>query len=333
MTLREIAKALNLSPTTVSLALSGEDGKHHLSPKTVARVREFAQQAGYVPNRLAIKLFSKKEDQTVGVLFLQGAADDRTLPLLNKVMQYLTVNHCEFQVHSCQDFYANPRAYANTLRYMRSVGLRIIVIIGPLNLKYSIDPMLYEGLKVYAMDFDENGIGTPSVFQSVGLCNRKEFHVWLVRTLLERGQGPLLIDKSVRNCLDDWKEEYGVVLEEPRSADEDLFSCGKELAELAFELLHKGRCRTILSHNDRIATGMMAGLLEHKVRIPEEIQIIGYNNSAYADFTAVPLTSIRTPAEHHTFQALEHLVKGTPLPHVLYSPLELVQRQSSYPLT
>jgi len=331
MTIREIAKELHLSTATVSLALSGEGSKYNLSSKTVERVREFARQSGYVPNRLAIKLFRKKADQTIGILFLQGSADDRTMPVLNHAMCYLTENHREFQVYSCQDFYLNPLAYATTLRYMRSMGIRTIVIIGPLTQNYSMDPKLYEGLEVYAMDFNEEVIGIPSVFQSVGLCNRKEFHTQMVETLLAQGRGPILTVNAVRFLVNGWQDSYGIAVNNPKSMTEDFFLFGKNLSEYAAELFRQGKCRTFLSHNDRIAIGMISGLLERGIRVPEDIQVIGYNDSEYADYTAVPLTSVRSPAERHTLQALEHLVKGTPLPPVLFSPLEVVQRKSSYP--
>ncbi len=329
MTIREIAKELKLSTATVSLALSGEGAKYNLSAKTVERVREFAKKSGYVPNRLAIKLFGKKVDQTIGLLFMQGSADDRTTPLLNHAMRYLTDNHREFQVYSCHDFYSNPAAYVNTLQYMRGMGLRIIVIIGPLNQNYSMDPRLYEGLEVYAMDFDETAIGIPPFFRSVGLCNRREFHTRLVHALIAQGQGPILTQNAVRFMVDDWKDEYGVALPDPTDMSKDFFAIGQNLCQTAVELFRQGRCRTFLSHNDRIATGMMSALLAKGIRIPEDIQIIGYNDSEYADYTAIPLSSVRSPAESHTLQALEHLVKGTPLPRTLFSPLKLVQRKSS----
>ena len=332
MTIRELAKALNLSTATVSLALSGEGERYNLSSKTVARVQEFAKQSGYVPNRLAIKLFGKKADQTIGVLFLQGSSDDRTLPVLNQVMQYLEENDREFQVYSCHDFYLKPSAYATTLRYMRGMGIKKIVIVGLVNQNYPMDPALYEGLEIYAMDFDERVIGIPPFFRCVGLCNRQEFHTWLVQTVIAQGRGPILTQAAIRYYIDDWTDDYGVCVEDPKDLQVDLFAYGRKLSERAVELFRQGRCRTFLSHTDRIATGMIAGLLEAGLRVPEDIQVIGYNDSEFAGYTAVPLTSVRSPAKRHTIQALEHLVKKTPLPQVLFSPLELVQRKSSYPL-
>lgn len=332
MTIRELAKALKLSPATVSLALSGEGVKYNLSAETIARVREFAEQSGYVPNRLAIKLFSKEADQTIGVLFLQGSSDDRTMPVLSRVMRYLEENNREFQVYSCHDFYLNPSAYATTLRYMRGMGLKKILIVGTVNQNYPMDPALYEGVEIYAMDFDAAGIGIPPFFRSVGLCNRQEFHTWLVRAVIAQGRGPILTQAAIRYYVDGWTDDYGVFVKNPDDLNTDLFAYGRKLSEYAAELFRQGRCRTFLSHTDRIATGMLNGLLERGLRVPEDIQVIGYNDSEYAGYTAVPLSSVRSPAERHTLQALEHLVKGTPLPKVLRAPLELVQRKSSYPL-
>ena len=52
----------------------------------------------------------------------------------------------------------------------------------------------------------------------------------------------------------------------------------------------------IFCANDIVALGVMKGLLDQGVRIPEQISLIGYDDITFAPSAAIPLTSIAQPA-------------------------------------
>ena len=68
----DVAKALQLSETTVSRALSG---KGRISSETRRRVKEFAEQGGYVPNSIAQSLVTSK-CSTIAFLMTYAPMDD-----------------------------------------------------------------------------------------------------------------------------------------------------------------------------------------------------------------------------------------------------------------
>ncbi len=72
VTLRDVAKAANVSITTASRALAGYPD---VSPRTRARVRQIAQQLGYTPDFIAQNLV-RREPTLVGVYI-----DDQGIPL------------------------------------------------------------------------------------------------------------------------------------------------------------------------------------------------------------------------------------------------------------
>jgi DNA-binding LacI/PurR family transcriptional regulator len=63
-TIKEIAKILNVSTSTVSRALKGHPG---ISPVTTDRVRKVAGEQDYIPNQSAIS-FNKKRSYTLGLI-------------------------------------------------------------------------------------------------------------------------------------------------------------------------------------------------------------------------------------------------------------------------
>ncbi len=135
---------------------------------------------------------------------------------------------------------------------------------------------------------------------------------------------------AVRVLIPDWKEEYGTVLEDV--SPWDAFRVGRDYGRKVAAAFRAGKCRTAIFHNDRIAMGAMEVLLQEGIRIPGDVQIFGYNDSEFDDFTAVPLTSVRSPAGEMTMRVLRHLVENTPLPKSENSKLLLVQRGSTLPL-
>jgi len=68
ITLDELAAELSLSPTTVSLALSGKSRTYRISEKTTIRIKEAAERLGYTPNHMARAMRRGKSD-TIGVIF------------------------------------------------------------------------------------------------------------------------------------------------------------------------------------------------------------------------------------------------------------------------
>jgi LacI family transcriptional regulator len=66
---------------------------------------------------------------------------------------------------------------------------------------------------------------------------------------------------------------------------------------LATELLDRGGPlpTAVFAHNDTMAIGAMATFRERGIRVPEDISVIGYNDSPLTDQIEPPLTTVRLP--------------------------------------
>src|SRR5688572_27118803 len=56
ISLKDIAAAVRVSPSTVSLVLNGKGKKMRISEQLEKRIREFAEKSGYQPNKIAVSL-------------------------------------------------------------------------------------------------------------------------------------------------------------------------------------------------------------------------------------------------------------------------------------
>ncbi|ANF33007.1 LacI family transcriptional regulator [Leifsonia xyli] len=89
----------------------------------------------------------------------------------------------------------------------------------------------------------------------------------------------------------------------------------------------------VFAANDLIAIGLLQTLLQHGIRVPEDIALIGYDDIAFASASAVPLSSIRQPSHEIGSTAMDLLLQLTDQPdaspvHVEFQP-SLVARAST----
>ena len=94
----------------------------------------------------------------------------------------------------------------------------------------------------------------------------------------------------------------------------------------------------IVCFNDQQALAVMTALKELRIRVPDEISIIGNDDIYYAKIYPVPLTTIRAPQEEIGRQAAEILIRNiesqtlVPIERVVLET-EFVVRESSRVLT
>jgi LacI family transcriptional regulator len=68
---------------------------------------------------------------------------------------------------------------------------------------------------------------------------------------------------------------------------------GRRLALLALDRSPEERPTALFAHNDMMAVGALSALAERGLRCPEDISLVGYNDSPLTDHLAPPLTTVR----------------------------------------
>lgn len=106
--------------------------------------------------------------------------------------------------------------------------------------------------------------------------------------------------------------------------------------ELTEALIRSGPPEAIFAANDMIAIGVLHALHEHGLRIPEDVAVVGFDNTLGAEFLIPSLTTVAQPFAEVGRAALRHLVDlldgGTPAakaPRALVP--RLVVRRSTRP--
>lgn len=90
-------------------------------------------------------------------------------------------------------------------------------------------------------------------------------------------------------------------------------------------------CTAVVCYNDEVANNLVAICLEQGIKVPEDISIIGIDDSNLATYCEVPITSAKNPIKDlGKIAALEMLemIKGHPVPKATELDPQIVNRHS-----
>lgn len=87
----------------------------------------------------------------------------------------------------------------------------------------------------------------------------------------------------------------------------------------------------IFGSNDYIVIGIMQGLRQAGVPVPQKMSIVGFDDMPLTELFSPPLTAVRQPIEalgRQGFQALYSLLSGQQPPMLTMLPVQLIERES-----
>lgn len=110
---------------------------------------------------------------------------------------------------------------------------------------------------------------------------------------------------------------------------------GRGGAEQLLALPRKQRPDAIFAANDLIALGVLQALTLAKVRVPEDIALIGYDDIEFAASAAIPLSSVHQPALELGRRAAELLLReiagdnDAEPQHIVFEPTVVIRESTS----
>ncbi|MDD3153766.1 MAG: LacI family DNA-binding transcriptional regulator [Victivallaceae bacterium] len=313
--IREIAQALHCSPSTVSRVLSGRDGMVKIGEKTRKRILDYCHTHDYHPSIHAVRFFSKRS-RMIGFLCNDNLFHDD----LNMAKSMFTVcRELAKRKYRCLPLLNTPAFLAKReyLSIFNSMEIDALIVWGAFgDCRYLEE--LREGGRPFLMLTNRCGD-----FPSVSVNQRKPAFE-LARHCRQQGAGKFAIlnfsgGDSFRQRQEGFEEALAGCEIKFFPCEQNRF-CGYELTG---ELL-KYAPDAVLCGNDDTAIGVERGLLEHGVRIPEDMMLTGGDNLAGAEYCPVPISTFDQKAAECASccvdMLLAHLEEGAELvSHVLDS--------------
>jgi len=332
VTIRDVAKKLNLSITTVSRALDGYDD---VADHTRQRVTQVARKMGYVPSRAARQLRRQQAD-VIGYI-LPASGSHFTDPFFSEFIAGLgdeaTSHNYDLLVST-----ATPDSSAEHAIYERWVRSRLIdgIILSRMRLRDWRAKYLTEN----NFPFVAHGHTHQRLkFPYIEVDSRAGFEL-LVKHLVERGHKRIAyIGAPARFTLQtDRLDGYRSGLEathirfDPGLVGEgDLSRTGGYDAALRLFDLPKPPT-AIIGVNDLTAIGAMRAARERGLMVGKDIAIAGYDGTDDSEHTQPPLTTLRQQVYEIARQLAQMLIAriaGEPVQARLIIQPELVVREST----
>lgn len=329
ITLKDVAARAGVSRSAVSRAFT--EGAS-VSPRTRAKVEAAAKELGYAPNALASSLTTGRT-KLIGLI-----VNNFHNPLILEVFDLFT--------RGLQDRGLRPLLVNLTGATDPEASLRMLR-------QYSVDGVIVASSTLpstFAEAFRTAGLPVVHAFgrraaapavHVVGIdnvaCGRMAAHALLRRGYRRLGflggpEGATSTQDRALGFLDEIAGHPGIAASASYASDYT-FDAGRD--EM-LRLLTTAPAEAYFCGDDLLAVGAMSAILDHGLKVPGDIGLIGLNDMEMSRWQNIGLTTIRQPVEQIIGAAIELIAATieTPdrAPELRLFPCTIVERRTLRPL-
>ena len=301
ISIKELADMAGVSIATISRVINRKGG---YSRETEQKIRALIKEKSYQQNVNARSLRTQKS-QSIGVI-LPDISNEFFAKIVQAIeKQAIKYNYSVFICNTNENIEIEKR-HLNSLTGQLVDG--IIYIGGEIKLeKYEHEvkvPIIY--VDRYT---DDKEIYVESDNYYGGYLATKE--------LIESGCTKIAIMKDMRRISSAHKRYQGFInaLKDYKVKIDDKLICEvevvgyKEAKEKTLELLDAGQIFDgVFATNDAMALGVMMALNERRIKVPEEVKIVGFDNISATEIAGIPLTTINQNKQKMGEMAVELLM-------------------------
>ncbi|MBL7864052.1 MAG: LacI family DNA-binding transcriptional regulator [Cyclobacteriaceae bacterium] len=336
VTIKDIARELGISPSTVSRALKDHPD---ISAKTKEAVNALAEKLNYQPNIVALNLRQKKT-YTIGVI----------IPELVHFFFSTVISGIEDVAYQAgysvilaqsNESYEREKTDIKALFNSRVDGMLISVSRETKDFEH-IESVINKGIPVvfYDRTYKSPQYSNVVVDDYIGA---KE----AVSHLIDQGYTRIAFLEGSPGLVitNDRKRGYADALREHKLEVKDVY-----IQECATGSLEEGKRATkkllsmpvppeaIFAANDPMATGAMQSIKEKGLRIPQDLGVVGFSNWSYGSLIEPSLTTVDQPGFEMGQEAARLLIRqielsdknqGDPQPETKVLKTRLIVRDSS----
>jgi LacI family transcriptional regulator len=309
VTIKDIARALGISTSTVSRALRDS---HEISPETKQLVLDCAEKLNYRPNPIALSL-KERRSRSIGVIVCE-IANNFFSQVINGIESIAYDRGYNVIVSQSRESYERE---VIDLQYLasRSVDGLLISLSTETNDLSHLKSLHAKGLPIVFFDRITEEINTHRVIvdnfrgaydatehliknghKRIAVISNSEF----LSITHERvaGYKEALIangyevnEHYVQHCF-----YGGMIFEEIEDAINKLFT-------------QRNKPDAIFATSDKLTTGCLKTLKRRGLKVPDDVSVVGFSNTDIAELIDPPLTVVRQPAIEMGKAAIELLLQ------------------------
>lgn len=327
-TIEEVAAAAGVSRSTVSRVVNGSTA---VSPSALESVRRAISELNYVPNRAARSLARR---QTLAIALVVPEDTTRFFgdPFLASVVSGINsrISRSEYVLNL---FIASDDAGDKTTSYVRGGSIDGAIIVSHHTSDTFIDriaaavPVVYGGRPVrvrenaYYVDVDNIQGGREATAYLIDRGHRR------IGTIT----GPLTMPAGI-DRLEGFREALAAAGLREEAVEDGDFTADGAAGAMRRILARGDRPDALFVASDLMARGALSVLDAAGLRVPEDVAVIGFDDSPVATSVAPHLTTVRQPSFAQGEQmaaVLLDMLGGRDPQHVTLLDTELVIRESA----
>ncbi|WP_418320658.1 LacI family DNA-binding transcriptional regulator [Piscinibacter sakaiensis] len=335
-TIEDVASLAGVSTSTVSNVLNKRESR--MRADTLERVRRAIAELGFRPNQSARRL--KTGHMPMLGLLVPSIANPFFGALVRWTEEAATARGYGVLLCNTQ---RSPQRELEYARAFMAQGVRCVIIGAPLQAQQYLAPLIENGLA--AVGFDRSAVPGRMQMDHVSLDNRRAGEL-AAEHLLSLGHRSIAyvsapVDSSNRlQRLEGARQacaRHGVVLQAHIDEGTDAHA-ELELAELgrvAARTLTSGarRATGFVAMNDTVAIGVMAGLRDAGLRVPDDVSVVGIDDLFVGHYVSPGLTTVRQPMKAMAAAAVDRVLArlkrpDDPAHEQIFLP-EMVVREST----
>lgn len=321
----DIAEELGISTATVSNVIHGKTKK--VSDETVKRVQELIEKSGYIPSMAGV-LLAQNDSRIIGIVVNDHEKYEGRV--LEDGFISSAINALSKEIDRAGYFMMvkTTALWNDIVRFASMWNMEGLVIIGFCEQDYKklresmhIPFVVYDGYfeevqKICNLTIDnyDGGYQVGKYLKSMGheevLCISDNYTC--VDSERMDGCAAAMGDQAVR------------VMQIPYQKEDRMKFYHIHLSEIL-------QYKAIFAVSDYYAVELMHCLQEQGIRVPEDISIVGFDDSPICMYCAPQLTSVRQDVSLRAQKAIDilrNLKEGLEEPTALRLPVSLVERQS-----
>ncbi len=303
-TIKDIARTAGISYSSVSRALNDLKG---VSEQTRQKVKKIAEELEYTPNAVARGLV-QKQTGTLGLIL-----PDITNPFYPEIARGVEeqASLAGFNTFLCNTNYdlSKEESYLRNLIEKRVDG----IILAPV----SSHSNLFEQRKHMPVPFVYLGNTPERTKYSFVLTDNVRGGYLATRTLIEKGYRRIGFisgkdeESPVGGRFTGFKEamnRYDIDI------NDDYIRFGNWRLKSGYDIIQQMigagiYPEAVFAGNDILAMGILQGIKEKGLSVPEDIAVIGFDDIPYASWPAINLSTIRQPKSRMGKSAVEILIE------------------------
>lgn len=329
VTIKDIARMADVSPTTVSLVLNHK--KTRVSDITKKTIFDIAEKYNYTPNMNARGLVSNKTN-TVGLIipdienpFFSSLAKSLEIELKKEDYSLILIN--------TDDLFDNDY---NAISLLNNRGVDAFILA----LSYESYQKLEE-IKILLSNLGKPYVLIDRYFDNIKAnqvsSNNEVGQYMAIKFLLDQGIKRIGYIAAPKNSLNGKARLRGykkALKEAGVPIDDKLIKFGNFRFESGYDLtgeIVEHGVEAIATANDMMAYGILMKLNQLNLKVPEDISVVGYDDLFYSSIDTISLTTVKQ--DHHLLgkeavRLLMNAIKDiTRIEEVVLKP-ELIIRKS-----